>query len=722
MAEDLDLKQVADQISGFTLEGYSDYEIDQALSEGYPEFTNKDSYDKHGEYIVGSAYKNFYVEMSKKIAPRGTVRYFQGLARNWLDTATFGTAKKVAALLISQSRDVPYDDVVEALSQEQEQFNQLYSGDALASSVAGGMTPVPFAVAKGGYNLISKVPWAGAMLTPKVGQTGANILKETVKSVPVGMGTSALYSAGTSDSMDEFSQRVVPEALIAGAGSALLTPPMMGATGAIARGLSSGKDKFKISQQPGVSRVDNERGVGVLAKQQESAGLTQQNVTDNLERIKKIDPALEQQATMMDVAGQPMTPATMGALGYPGTPQTQGLKNLAPFVQGQVERLKTFTANKLLKAPSIEEFRQRVNSERLKAGHLYDKMWKKGRILANGRKVTVKTDAGPQTLRLDEILDPTRPTVKVALASANELAAETRTILPQPNTLGFDAQHLHFIKMGYDQVLGRFGDQGLSGVMRMEATKNLKALVSFMDLHIPGYKTARNSYAMPPAENRAFNEGFKNMSRSTKSLENAPEIIETKFKDFSGHEKEAYKAGAARWLELFISEDMDPLSMVNKARQLSKGGLNNKVKAIWGKKTADEFGDYMEQSARMFQRRSWVDPETGSQTAPRTQAREMYQHGAGEEIGMPMSLREGITAGNRGARKSQLADIDRGAAQANAQRLTLPGRGSIMQNQADMQAWQQLQLLKDKTQGGRRGVVPGLLNPAAGEIQQRGGF
>ena len=71
----------------------------------------------------------------------------------------------------------------------------------------------------------------------------------------------------------------------------------------------------------------------------------------------------------------------------------------------------------------------------------------------------------------------------------------------------------------------------------------------------------------------------------------------------------------------------------------------------------------------------------------------------------------------RGATDPQAAqEMSRGAAQAASQRLTLPGPTNIMRNQQDIANWQRLQALKEKAEFARRGAVPGMLSPVAGDI------
>ena len=57
--------------------------------------------------------------------------------------------------------------------------------------------------------------------------------------------------------------------------------------------------------------------------------------------------------------------------------------------------------------------------------------------------------------------------------------------------------------------------------------------------------------------------------------------------------------------------------------------------------------------------------------------------------------------------------MSRSAAEAASKRLTLPGPGQIMANQADMAKWQKLKRLQEAAEAARRGSVPGLLNPLA---------
>ena len=83
------LKDIAEQVAQFSADGHTDDEIDEGLFEVYPELQTKDNYDENGEYIVGSTYREFIMEMARETAPRGTQRYFTNLAHNFLATATF---------------------------------------------------------------------------------------------------------------------------------------------------------------------------------------------------------------------------------------------------------------------------------------------------------------------------------------------------------------------------------------------------------------------------------------------------------------------------------------------------------------------------------------------------------------------------------------------------------------------------------------------------------
>jgi len=729
MAEkEFNLREVAEKIAQASQDGYTDWEIDQSLFENYPNLVVKEAYDEHGEYIDGSTYREFIMEMAREKAPRGTKRYFLNLTHNFLDTATFGLGKKVAALTASVIHDKDYDDVYETLTEEENRFTDLRPGDAIASRVAGGFTPGPAMVAKAGHNLLSITPFLGKLLKTKAGATKMNIAKETAKSVPIGMTESALYTAGTSGSLDEFGERVLPEMAATGIGSAVLTPASIVAgkgIGAVAR-----TAKRKLSGDTplptGVARADDDRALEVMVNAKK-AGYSDAEIKAEIERIRDIDPELAEKLTMMDVAGDSFLTPTMAAAQQPGKAFSESAKNIKPFFQQQVERLQKFSAKTLLKKDSVAEFRAGVKARRLKAGKQYDKLWfvksrKKQtgtevdppvrQIIGNGKKTTIKFDEGPEQVSLAEILDPKKPTVQMAMKAAQQLADESRVILTPPGNNGFDAQHLHFIKMGYDQVLSKFGEDGISGVMRMEANKNLKRLTSLMDDQIQGYRSARNNYAMPSAENRAFSEGYQALKNSI-DPERIPEMLEVKFKEFSGHEKEAYKAGAANFMEQFIEQGMDSLSMTNKARKLSQITLLKKIRGIWGDEVADRYKGFMEKHAEMLLKRAEVSPLTGSLTEARKQSREVLNFNE-PGVTIPLSGREALSTGLRAQSNTQASEeMSRGAAEALTPRLTLPGPNQIMSNQADMAAWQKLQALKEKAQAARRGSVPGLLNPLA---------
>ena len=748
MAEErkLNIQEVSDKILKALQDGYSDYEIDQALIQGYPQLLNKGSYDKTGEYIPGAGYREFLLEVEREKRPRGTTRYYANVAHNFLDTATFGLGKRLAALLVSARDGSDYDEVWNKLTEEENKFAEIRGTDATVSTIGGAFTPGPQMVAKAGYNIINKIPFLGKMLKPKAGETVKNIGKETVKSVPVGMGESLLYTAGTSGSMEEFKDRAGPEALTTGVGSAALTPIMMG----VGKGLGAGARfaKSKISGEelpPGVSRTDDDRALEILSNARK-AGHSDEEILAEIERVRQIDPDLADRLTQMDVAGDSFLPPTMAAAQKPGKSFAESAKNIKPFIREQVERLQKFSAKTLLKSESVAEFRAKRKAARLKAGSEYNKLWqpkvseglrrrrltdpegipseieKTARLnIDTNKKTTVVFDEGSESVTLAEILDPNKPTVQAAMAAAQKLADEARVILPPPGSNHFDAEHLHFIKMGYDQVLTKFGDEGLSGTMRVEANKNLKRLVSLMDNHIPGYKKTRNNYAVPTAENRAFTEGYNAMKNSIAD-EKLPEMMEVKFKEFSGHEKEAYKAGAANFLEQLIEQGMDSLSMTNKGRKLSQISLIKKIRGIWGDEIADKYKDFMEQHAEMLLKRAEVSPLTGSLTAARQEANKVLDFTEAPGQAVPLSTNEALRAGmNRAPDTQSTEEMSRGAAEALTPRLTLPGGDQIMKNQADIVAWEKLQRMKERAQAARRGAVPGMLSPMAQPLSDQYG-
>ena len=168
MAEErkLNIQEVSDKILKALQDGYSDYEIDQALIQGYPQLLNKGSYDKTGEYIPAAGYREFLLEVEREKRPRGTTRYFANVAHNFLDTATFGLGKRLAALLVSARDGSDYDEVWNKLTEEENKFAEIRGTDATASTIGGAFTPGPQMVAKAGYNIINKIPYLGKMLKP----------------------------------------------------------------------------------------------------------------------------------------------------------------------------------------------------------------------------------------------------------------------------------------------------------------------------------------------------------------------------------------------------------------------------------------------------------------------------------------------------------------------------------------------------------------------------
>ena len=170
-------------------------------------------------------------------------------------------------------------------------------------------------------------------------------------------------------------------------------------------------------------------------------------------------------------------------------------------------------------------------------------------------------------------------------------------------------------------------------------------------------------------------------------------------------------------MDQFIEQGMDPFSVTNKSRKLSQIPLIKKVRAIWGDKVADQYQNYMEEHAKMLQKRADVSPRSGSLTFARGEAADQFKFDDAGGQAIPLSTNEALRAGLNTQPNAQAAqDMSRGASEAASQRLTLPGPDQIQTNLSDMDAWEKLQRMKHKAEATRRGAVPGLISPYAEEL------
>ena len=730
MAEEYDFKIMADEVSGALATGYDDLDIDRALFSAYPDMVvGKENFTPQGEYIPGSAYQAFYQGMARKIRPKGDMRFFRNLGRDWVRGATFGASDKLGALLISMTNDVPYDEALRSIRESESEYKKLYPTESASAEVGGAVTsPVTFGVAMGVNNLLTRLPVVGQFLKPQVAQPMKNLGREMIKSSPIAGIESGLYTAGTSDTMGEFIERAPRDVLTAMAAGPMLTPPMYAATegakAGVRRLIGPGQPPPPGASGEGIPapRSDDQRGIGVIAQAQLESGGDRATTQAELQRLRDIDPSLEAEATFMDVGGSQQLPATMGALMYPGQARDLGMRNIMPFLETQVERLKGFTNRTLLKAPNFAEFVQKLDSKRQGAGRIYDNIFKRRERISPDYKTKVEVDGVEEEISLSQILDAERPSVQQALKRASQIAAERRTMLPQPDADGFDGEFLHFVKMGYDDVISDYGETGLRGVIRRDAIANLKALVKVLDEKLPGYKKARAKYADASAQNRAIIDGYNDIKRrTTASPEALPEMLAFRFDELSASEKDAYRAGAARYLEEFISSDLDAQSLTNKARQLSKEGMVNKIESIFGKDAASKFKTYMDESANMFQRRVQALPTTNSLTASRGEAQKMFQMDAGEATGrIPLSRGELLEATMRQGANDRLRQLERQAASAAAPRLTRPGPQNVMQTQQDVDRFRRAVLFQQALDNLRVGTIPGLLGPTSESVRNFG--
>ena len=739
MSKEFDMKIIAEEVSGAMVNPkVSDADIDRELFRAYPGLVGKDGYDKNGNYVPGSAYQAFLVGMSNEIAPRGTSNYFRSLGREFVNSATFSQAKKVAALLISARSGVGYDNVLESLNQDQEQFRQLRGGDAIGASVGGAFTPAPMAVGNMFMGLVGKIPIVGKLLAPAVEAPLLNTVKETTKGGIASVPESALYTAGDSSSFDEFGKRVLGEGVQTAAGTVALTPPLMGVGALAKRGLQATK-KFGTSNPSGVSRTANDEGLGIMAKDYDDAGLSQSQVDENFQKIYKTDPALADEVQWSDVAGTPALSTTQGAIAFGGRGRDESVKNIEPFFKKQAQRLKNFTNKILIQAPSVSVYKKKIDAKRKAFGNAYNKLWfkdKKQTLRADSlsENLSVTSDASDELVTFKTVLDPNVPSVQLALKNARQLAAEKRVILKEPEVSGgvvldatgkpypqsqaaqeYDPEYLHFLKMGYDLALSKFGEEGLQGAMRAEAIQNQKDLIQLMGKHIKGYDSARINYAEPVSESRAFEEGF-NALKNSQSLEKVPEMIETTIENFKGHELEAYKMGAARYLESLIDAGMNPGSVTNKAATLSQFNIIAKVKKIFGEEAGEKINKYMQQHAKMLKERSTVRPDIGSLTQPKQQSASKFDFSQ-QNQSIPLSGRETLTNLNRPDPEAA-AKLSQGVVDSLAPRLTQTGKAMVDTNAADIENWKILHRLGSAGQTARRGGVPSLLSSQSEEIEK----
>lgn len=738
MSKEFDMKIIAGEVSGASMDpDVTDEEIDRELFRAYPTMAGKDAYDKNGRYIPGSAYQAFLVNMSKEIAPRGTTNYFRALGREFVNTASFSQAKKIAALLISAKGGVPYDSVLEGLNQDQAQFAQLRGGDAMGASVAGAFSPAPMAVGNMFMGLAGKIPIIGKLLAPTVNAPIANTAKETIKGTIASVPEQAMYTAGESNSFDDFNKRILGDSAQTAAGTAVLTPTIMGLGGAVTRGLESVK-RFKTSNPSGGSRSANDEALGVMSRDLDDAGLNTGDVDQNLQDISKMDPALADDVQWSDVAGDTALESTTGAISFGGKGRTKGVKNIKPYLEKQVARLKTFTNKALIQAPNVAVYKKRIDAKRKAFGKAYNNLWftdkkKTIRAASLSENLSVKSDASDELVTFKSVLDPSVPSVKLALKNARELAAEKRTILKEPDVSGgvvldasgnpypqsqvqeYDPEYLHFLKMGYDVSLSKFGEEGLQGAMRAEAIQNQKDLVQLMGKHIKGYDSARINYAEPVSVTRAFEEGF-NALKNSQNVDNVPEMIETTMENFKGHELEAYRMGAARYLEGLIDSGMSKDSVTNKAAKLSQFNVIAKLETIFGKDAAKKVENYMNQNAKMLAERSRLLPSVGSPTQPKTKAAEKFDYSKQNQP-IPLSAREAVTNLNR-PNPADAQEMSQGVVDSITPRLTETGPAMVQTNSNDINNWKILHRLKNAGTSARRGGVPSLLSSQEEEINK----
>ena len=61
-----------------------------------------------------------------------------------------------------------------------------------------------------------------------------------------------------------------------------------------------------------------------------------------------------------------------------------------------------------------------------------------------------------------------------------------------------------------------------------------------------------------------------------------PDMIVRKLSELQGHEREAYKVGAATKLDAYFKKDMSDTNHINATGKLNKKEIQNKIAAIFG--------------------------------------------------------------------------------------------------------------------------------------------
>lgn len=202
-----------------------------------------------------------------------------------------------------------------------------------------------------------------------------------------------------------------------------------------------------------------------------------------------------------------------------------------------------------------------------------------------------------------------RQAKKIADFDGDKEMVDTLNLILKGEAPPLNIRTIQLIKEeGLDDIIGRVKRAG-GKTGRMTERKN--DWLTAIDDAVPEYKDAREFYAGLFETEEAIEKGRQFM-RPGKSNQ----VIKRELAVMNPSEKEFYRVGIADSIDDFIARKGDT---ADKAKLIKTEAMRQKIRVLTedDQAAADEFIDFLQASSEQFERRRFISPETGSQTASR---------------------------------------------------------------------------------------------------------
>ena len=609
--------------------------------------------------------------------------------------AALGFGDEIEAGLTSAFTDETYDQAVNRIRKEMDDYRANNAGKALSMELAGG--------------LLTAIPTGGAGLAAAAGRTAAQagarsalgqIAKQGAKQGAI-LGGIAGFGSGR----DTLENRLTNAAIGSGAGATL--GAALPAIGNVAKGginrLRAATDTLSES---GVNRAADLK----LMQKLEAEGLSPQQVAARLKQAQR-DGVTD--TMIADVAGESTRGLAQGATAVSGRARTVAEQALDTRQAKAGFDIADDVMNTIASGKTARDALDEISERQMRsAGPAFQQAFKnegvdrlvKADDIADLVEIKAFRDAIKQGLSVANVAKLNGQISDDALAGLRSLSkAKTSDDL---KGLNLTAETMHYVKMGFDDVIGmgRTGQNASSAGRTLQGglKKAQRQFIDKIDDATGGnYKPALDQFAGNMRLQEAVELGG-DLFRMT------PDKLRAAVKDMSKSEKEAFRIGVADAIRNRVSNQRD---LANSAQDLFGRDRFRSVlrEAFPDAKSFAQFQSRMEQRINQEVTRSRTKPSGGSRTTPMAED--------ARDITRDAELFTNLLSGNIGAVGRDVVTRGGGLGSKIGTRVAgdlfdtnLSSQRELLRRLSQLRKSEQARLLKNRRRSGQIGAGAGAIS------------